>query len=90
MIEKLITFGSEYSFSRIFFDMFDEVLQMQVKAFHHYLDQCFFQTAQMKKIKYLNLKEEKKKVHLYTHSSCLIDDSFKEKYCKPGSDLSIK
>ena len=38
MLEKLNTFGSEYSFSRIFFDMFDELLEMKVPAFHEYLD----------------------------------------------------
>jgi hypothetical protein len=88
MIEKLNTFGPDYSFSRIFFDMFDEMLEMKIKAFYTYLNQCFFQTAQMKKIKYLDLKgNNKQKIHLFTHTSSLIDDNFKKKYCKEDKKL---
>jgi len=35
----------------------------------------------MKSIKYLNIKNNKD-INVLTHSSCLIDDTFKMKYCK--------
>lgn len=53
---------------------------MNITAFYEYLDSCFFQTAQMKAIKYLNLKKDKEP-WLVTHSSCLIDEVFVQKYC---------
>lgn len=37
----------------------------------------------MKQIKYLNMKGNKD-VNLLTHTSCIIDDAFKRKYCNPS------
>lgn len=38
----------------------------------------------------MNMKDNKKKIHLLTHTSCLIDDNFKQKYCKTDSNMAIE
>jgi hypothetical protein len=80
MLEKLVSFGNDYSFSHLFFEYFPKLIEWDLIAFHKYLDNGFFQTAQMKQIKYLNMKG-KKDINLLTHTSCIIDDAFKLKYC---------
>lgn len=45
MIEKLYTFGNDYSFSKLFFAYFPKLIEWDLAAFHRYLDNCFFQTA---------------------------------------------
>ena len=55
LLRKLIGFKDE-NMSILFYNRFNELLAMNITAFHDYLDSCFFQTVQMKGIKYLKLK----------------------------------
>ena len=80
LLRKLCLFQTS-SFSNLFYDRFNELLSMNIAAFHEYLDSWFFQTIQMKATKYLKLKNDKDP-WLVTHSSCLIDEVFVETYCK--------
>jgi hypothetical protein len=80
LLRKLCLF-KDVSLSLLFYDRFSELLAMNITAFHEYLDSCFFQTVQMKGIKYLKLKKTKDP-WLVPHSSCLIDGVFVERYCK--------
>lgn len=57
MLKKLIVFDHEFTFSKIFFQYFDELLEMKLVDFNDYLQTCYFQTTQMRKIQYLNLKD---------------------------------
>ena len=63
------------SFSRLLQSKFNKLLSMNLISFHSYLDSCFFQTIQMKGIKFLDLKQDYEK-QVFTHKSCLIDESF--------------
>ena len=78
MLNKLTIFKDE-KFSGLFYDRFNELLEMNISAFHEYLESCLFQTVQMKLTHYLDLKN-KSLPWLVTHSSCLIDEVFIEKY----------
>ena len=80
LLRKLWLFNSS-SLSNLFYDRFNELLSMNIAAFHEYLDSWFFQTIQMKGIKYLKLKNDKDP-WLVTHTCWLIDEVFVEKYCK--------
>lgn len=42
MLSKLNTFGSEYSFSHLFFEHFTTLLEMGLPAFNDFLANCFF------------------------------------------------
>lgn len=87
LLRKLTLFKSA-SLSMLFYDRFSELLSMNITAFHEYLDSCFFQTIQMREIKYLKLKDESDPL-LVPHSSCLIDDVFIEKYCKLSENKEL-
>ena len=63
------------SFSRLLQGKFNKLLSLNLISFHSYLDSCFFQTIQMKGIKFLSLKQDYEK-QMFTHKSCLIDESF--------------
>ena len=80
LLRKLAMF-KDASLSHLFYDRFSELLSMNIKAFHEYLDSCVFQTVQMKATKYLKTKNDKNP-WLVTHSSCLIDEVFIDKYCQ--------
>jgi hypothetical protein len=80
LLRKLVL-AQDSGVSRLFYDRFNQLLAMNITAFHEYLDSCFFQTVQMKATKYLKLKSDKDP-WLVTHSSCLIDEVFIEKYCR--------
>lgn len=80
LLRKLILF-KDMSLSKLFYDRFNQLLAMNIMAFHEFLDSCFFQTMQMKATKYLKLKKNKDP-WLVPHSSCLIDNVFIEKYCR--------
>ena len=79
LLRKLKMFMSS-SLSILFYNRFNELLAMNITAFHEYLDSCFFQTVQMKATKYLKLRKNKDP-WLVPHSSCLIDEVFVDKYC---------
>ena len=76
-----LTLFKNTSLSILFFDKFSELLAMSIQQFNSYLESCTFQTAQMKQIKNLNLIQEKGPWML-SHSSCLIDNQFTQKYCQ--------
>mmetsp|Transcript_26896 Transcript_26896/g.26819 ORF Transcript_26896/g.26819 Transcript_26896/m.26819 type:complete len:116 (-) Transcript_26896:849-1196(-) len=78
LLRKLSLFSNS-SLSALFYDRFNELLSMSITAFHEYLDSCYFQTIQMKNIKYLKLKDQSDPL-LVPHSSCLIDEVFIDKY----------
>ena len=78
LLRKLALF-SDSSLSVLFYDRFSELLAMNLTAFHEYLDSCFFQTVQMRNIKYLKLKNNSDPL-LLSHSSCLIDEVFVDKF----------
>ena len=79
MFKKLARFKTD-NYSSLFYEKFIDLLQMNLKAFHIYLESCFFQTTQMKSTKYLKLNSDSDPWFV-THSSCLIDRVFIEKYC---------
>lgn len=87
LLLKLARFKDE-SLSKLFYDRFDELLGMDISAFHEYLDSCFYQTIQMKTTKYLKLKSDKDP-WLVTHSSCLIDEVFIDKYCDTSEKKAL-
>ena len=78
MLKKLALFKTD-CYSSLFYDKFIDLLQMNLKAFHIYLESCFFQTMQMKATKYLKLNSDKDP-WLVAHSSWLIDKVFIDKY----------
>ena len=78
MLKKLALFKTE-CFSNLFSGKFIKLLEMNLVAFHIYLESCFFQTMQMKATKYLKLNSDKDP-WLVTHSSWLIDKVFIDKY----------
>ena len=80
-LRKLKYFES-LSLSSLFYDRFPELFDLQLQSFNEYLESCFFQTLQMKSIKHLDLKNRYKKEEVYlTHSNCIIDEDFMQKYC---------
>jgi len=81
LLLRKLTWDKDKSFSRLFYHRFYDLLEMNLTAFHEYLDECYFSTMIMENIKYLKLKKTGKDVYLYTHSSCMIDDEFKRKHC---------
>ena len=76
---KLSKFKDD-SLSHLFYNRFNDLLNMNISAFHEYLNSCFFQTIQMMNTKYLKLRSDKDP-WLVKHSSCLIDEVFIEKHC---------
>ena len=87
-LRKLTRFKDD-SLSNLFYDRFNELLAMNINAFHEYLDSCVFQTIQMKATKYLKLKSDKDP-WLVTHSSCLIDEVFIDKYCDTSEKKALE
>lgn len=87
-LQKIALF-KDASFSNLFYDRFSELLDMKIKAFYDYLDSCHFQTIQMKEIKTLKLKSDADP-WLVTHSSCLIDEVFVEKYCTTSERKALE
>ena len=79
LFRKLPLF-KDSTLSSLFSDRFADLFKMNLQSFHKYLDSCFFQTMQMKKTKNLKLKSDADPL-LITHSNCLIDENFIEKYC---------
>ena len=55
LLRKLTLFKNG-KFSSLFYDRFNELLDMNLKAFHEYLNSWLFQTIQMKMTRYLKLK----------------------------------
>ena len=88
LLRKLALF-KDSSLSSLFYDRFNELLGMNIKAFLEYLDSCLFQTIQMKATKYLKLKSDKDP-WLVTHSSCLIDEVFIDKYCTTSERKALE
>ena len=79
MLNKITLFKDE-NFSGLFYDRFGELLEMNIAAFHEYLESWLFQTVQMKLTRYLNLKNNRLP-WLVAHSSWLVDEVFIERYC---------
>jgi hypothetical protein len=88
LLRKLIQFKDE-NMSNLFFDRFNELLAMNITIFYDYLESCFFQTVQMKGIKYLKLKDNAYPL-MIPHSSCLIDEIFVDKYCKTEEKKNLE
>ena len=88
LLRKLKLFMSS-SLSILFYNRFNELLAMNITAFHEYLDSCFFQTVQMKATKYLKLRKSKDP-WLVPHSSCLIDEVFVDKYCRSEEKKTLE
>lgn len=88
LLRKLTLFKDE-SMSILFYNRFNELLAMNITAFHSYLDSCFFQTVQMKSIKYLKLKNADFPL-MVPHSSCLIDEVFIDKFCKTDEKKNLE
>lgn len=45
MLNYLNMFGIEFSFSRLFYQRFYDLLEMNLYSFHEYLDNCIFKTT---------------------------------------------
>lgn len=88
LLRKLALFRDS-SLSVLFYNRFNELLAMNILAFHEYLDSWFFQTVQMKQIKYLKLKKDDDP-WLVAHSSWLIDEVFIQKYCKTSQKKELE
>ncbi|CAI2365026.1 unnamed protein product [Moneuplotes crassus] len=90
LLRKLQLF-EDSSLSRLFYQRFNDLLAMDITAFHDYLDSCYFQTIQMKNINYLDLKrvhyKKLKRKHdpviMIPHSSSIMDEVFMDKICDP-------
>jgi len=81
LLLRKLSWDKDKSFSRLFYHRFYDLLDMNLTAFHEYLDECYFSTMIMEETKYLKLKKKGQDVYLYNHSSCMIDDEFKRKHC---------
>ena len=88
LLRKLALF-KDTSLSHLFYDRFAELLSMNIKAFHEYLNSCVFQTIQMKATKYLKTKKDKNP-WLVPHSSWLIDEVFIDKYCQSDEKKKLE
>ena len=80
MLAKLATLSS-IKCAHLVLDRMDELMEMDLQSFQTFLGSCVFQTPQMKQITTLNLKEETE-MFFDVHSSCMIDKTFMDKYCK--------
>ena len=79
----------EGSYSELIFRRFNQLLSMNIQSFYEYLESCFFQTLQMKNIKYLPLKNNRE-LWLGAHSSCLLDEIFMSKHTFNGEERRRK
>lgn len=79
LLKKLTLFQDE-CYSHLFSHKFETLMKMNLRSFHDFLESCYFQTMQMKTIKYLKLNN-KNLPWSVPHSSCLIDKAFTNKYC---------
>ena len=79
LLRKLVLF-KDASLSHLLYDRFVELLSMNIKDIHEYLDCFVFQTVHMKATKYLKTNKDKNP-WLVTHSSWVIDEVFIDKYC---------
>lgn len=80
----------EAKYSEQFYKRFSELLGMELKSFHHYLESCRFQTVQMQNTKYLALKDNIDLL-VIAHNTCVLDQNFIEKYTKIGhSDRELR
>ena len=61
------------------YKQFPTLLARGLKTFHEFLNAWFYQTLQMKNIKYLALKSNED-VFMTAYSGCLLDNQFFEKY----------
>ena len=80
LLLRKLTLFKDQTLSKLFFERFNELLRMNIKAFNEYLATCFFQTEQMKSIKYMTLKSSSMPF-MASNSTCLIDKRFIDKHC---------
>ena len=91
LLGKLLQF-EDYRLSHVISDLFKNLFSLGLISFNEFLETCFFKTSQMNTIRYLDLKKFDKETGVNCiHSSCLIDQTFMEKYChKVKAKQSIK
>ena len=65
--------------SKLLSKWFSELLELNMKSFHDYLESCIIQTNEMKNIKNLNLKSNMSNL-IFPHHCSLIENVFIEKY----------
>jgi hypothetical protein len=73
----------EGNYSQQFYDQFPDLLSMNLKSFHEFLDSCYFQTVQMKKTQYLSMNSDEDDI-MTAHPSCILDRNFFEKHTTEG------
>lgn len=78
LLRKLIIF-KDHRLSQLYYKRFKDLFNMNITAFHDCLEACFFQTTQMKSIKYLKLRDKSLPVCV-PHISAIIDETFVDKY----------
>lgn len=78
LLEYLSNIANE-SYSQNLFKLFPDLIEMNLKSFHLYLETCLFKTAQMENTSYLNLKKRKEEI-TFLSNSCILDQSFYEEY----------
>jgi hypothetical protein len=80
----------EAKYSEQFYQRFPELLGMELRSFHLYLESCRFQTVQMQNTRYLALKDNSDLL-VVAHNTCVLDRNFFEKYTKVGhSDRELR
>jgi len=78
LLKKLLLFADQ-SLSNLFFDRFNDLLKMNIKAFSLYLNSCYFETIQMKTMKHLQFKKKSYPL-LLPHTCCVINKQFIEEH----------